>query len=130
MVKPEAIPEAIEVDVSELEINYSKHLSDITLPEGVKAVVAHRPDAGHHRAAVGLRRRNEGRRRRPLPLLLPPPLPPRKPAWCRARKALLRLRVLRRARLRPRVRRRLRVALLRPRALPRRRRRSEAARGR
>ena len=37
-VKPEAIPDAIEVDVSELEINYSKHLSDIKLPEGVKAV--------------------------------------------------------------------------------------------
>jgi large subunit ribosomal protein L25 len=37
-VKPEAIPEAIEVDVSELEINYSKHLSDIAMPEGVKAL--------------------------------------------------------------------------------------------
>src|SRR3954470_4225151 len=37
MVKPEAIPEQIDVDVGELEINYSRHLSDITLPEGVKA---------------------------------------------------------------------------------------------
>ena len=38
IVKPEAIPEQIDVDVSELEINYSRHLSDIKLPEGVKAV--------------------------------------------------------------------------------------------
>jgi large subunit ribosomal protein L25 len=38
MVKPEAIPDYIEVDVSQLEINYSKHLSDIKLPEGVKPV--------------------------------------------------------------------------------------------
>src|ERR1700730_10615982 len=36
----EAIPSAIEVDVSGLEINYSKHLSDITLPQGVRAVAA------------------------------------------------------------------------------------------
>jgi large subunit ribosomal protein L25 len=36
-VKPEAIPEFIEVDVGELEINHSKHLSDIKLPEGVKS---------------------------------------------------------------------------------------------
>ena len=34
----DAIPSAIEVDVSGLEINYSKHLSDITLPQGVRAV--------------------------------------------------------------------------------------------
>jgi large subunit ribosomal protein L25 len=38
MVKPEQIPDYIEVDVGELEINYSKHLSDIKLPEGVKPV--------------------------------------------------------------------------------------------
>ena len=38
LCKPEAIPEAIEVDISELEINYSKHLSDITFPEGVKPI--------------------------------------------------------------------------------------------
>src|SRR5258708_6796169 len=37
MVRPEAIPDAIDVDVSDLEINYSKHLSDIKLPDGVKA---------------------------------------------------------------------------------------------
>jgi large subunit ribosomal protein L25 len=36
--KPEAIPEAIDVDVAALEINYSKHLSDISFPEGVKPV--------------------------------------------------------------------------------------------
>jgi large subunit ribosomal protein L25 len=34
----DAIPSGIEVDVSGLEINYSKHLSDITLPEGVRAL--------------------------------------------------------------------------------------------
>ena len=33
----EAIPPAIEVDLTGLEINYSKHLSDIALPEGVRA---------------------------------------------------------------------------------------------
>jgi large subunit ribosomal protein L25 len=36
--KPEAIPASIEVDIAELEINYSKHLSDITFPEGVKPI--------------------------------------------------------------------------------------------
>src|SRR6202161_2667029 len=35
------IPAAIEVDVSGLEINYSKHLSDIALPPGVRALSAH-----------------------------------------------------------------------------------------
>jgi large subunit ribosomal protein L25 len=34
----EAIPTAIEVDVGALEINYSKHLSDVELPPGVRAV--------------------------------------------------------------------------------------------
>jgi large subunit ribosomal protein L25 len=34
----DAIPAAIEVDVGALEINYSKHLSDIELPPGVRAV--------------------------------------------------------------------------------------------
>lgn len=33
---PEAIPEAIEVDVSGLEISYSRHLNDVALPKGVK----------------------------------------------------------------------------------------------
>jgi large subunit ribosomal protein L25 len=37
VVKPEAIPEYIEVDAGELDINHSKHLSDIKLPEGVKS---------------------------------------------------------------------------------------------
>src|ERR1700683_2427169 len=36
--RADAIPVAIEVDVSELEINHSKHLSDIALPEGVRVV--------------------------------------------------------------------------------------------
>ena len=36
--RADAIPNAIEVDVSGLEINYSKHLSDIMLPEGVRVV--------------------------------------------------------------------------------------------
>jgi len=36
----ESIPEAIEVDISELDINHSKHLSDVTLPPNVK-VLAH-----------------------------------------------------------------------------------------
>src|SRR4029077_8113296 len=38
MVKPEEIPDHIDVDISELEINYSKHLSDIQFPPGVKPV--------------------------------------------------------------------------------------------
>jgi large subunit ribosomal protein L25 len=35
---PEEIPEAINVDISELEINYSKHMSDITLPPNIRVV--------------------------------------------------------------------------------------------
>jgi large subunit ribosomal protein L25 len=35
---PDRIPQAIEVDVTGLEINNSKHLSDVTLPEGVKPI--------------------------------------------------------------------------------------------
>jgi large subunit ribosomal protein L25 len=34
----DAIPAAIEVDVGALEINHSRHLSDIVLPPGVRAV--------------------------------------------------------------------------------------------
>jgi large subunit ribosomal protein L25 len=37
VVKPEAIPEFIEVNAGELDINHSMHLSDIKLPEGVKS---------------------------------------------------------------------------------------------
>ncbi|MBZ0148259.1 MAG: 50S ribosomal protein L25/general stress protein Ctc, partial [Pseudorhodoplanes sp.] len=33
---PEAIPGEIKVDVSGLEINYSKHLNEVELPKGVK----------------------------------------------------------------------------------------------
>lgn len=36
--RADAIPTAIEVDAGELEINHSKHLSDIALPEGVRVV--------------------------------------------------------------------------------------------
>jgi large subunit ribosomal protein L25 len=36
--RADAIPTGIEVDVGDLEINHSKHLSDIKLPEGVRAV--------------------------------------------------------------------------------------------
>lgn len=35
---PDRIPQSIDVDVAGLEINYSKHLSDIQLPEGVKVI--------------------------------------------------------------------------------------------
>ena len=57
----EAIPTGIEVDVGSLDINHSKHLSDIKLPEGVRSVVEPRRDLGHRRAAVGLCGRVEGR---------------------------------------------------------------------
>lgn len=35
---PDRIPQAIDVDVSELEINNSVHLSDVNLPEGVQPI--------------------------------------------------------------------------------------------
>jgi large subunit ribosomal protein L25 len=35
---PEQIPSSIDVDISGLEISYSKHLADITLPPGVTVV--------------------------------------------------------------------------------------------
>jgi large subunit ribosomal protein L25 len=35
---PDRIPQAIEVDLAGLEINNSKHLSDVKLPEGVKPI--------------------------------------------------------------------------------------------
>jgi large subunit ribosomal protein L25 len=35
----DAIPEAIEVDIAGLEINYSKHLSDVDLPASVKPLI-------------------------------------------------------------------------------------------
>lgn len=35
---PDRIPQAIDVDVTGLEINSSKHLSDVKLPEGVKPI--------------------------------------------------------------------------------------------
>ena len=57
------IPESIDVDISGLEINYSKHLSDVDAAAERAGDRASRSDAGHHRAAVGLRGRNEGGRR-------------------------------------------------------------------
>ncbi len=36
--RADAIPNAIAVDVSGLEINHSKHLSDVVLPEGVRVL--------------------------------------------------------------------------------------------
>ena len=44
-----------------LEINNSKHLSDVKLPEGVKPIAREDMTLGHHRAAVRLCRRTEGR---------------------------------------------------------------------
>jgi large subunit ribosomal protein L25 len=38
LVSPEDIPESIDVDISELEINYSKHVSDVVLPPNVRLV--------------------------------------------------------------------------------------------
>jgi large subunit ribosomal protein L25 len=35
---PEDIPESVDVDISGLEINYSKHLDEITLPSNVRVV--------------------------------------------------------------------------------------------
>jgi len=32
----EAIPESIDVDISDVDINHSKHLSDVTLPPNVR----------------------------------------------------------------------------------------------
>ena len=37
MCPADDIPESIDVDISELDINHSKHLSDITLPPNVQA---------------------------------------------------------------------------------------------
>jgi large subunit ribosomal protein L25 len=38
MCSPEEIPESIDVDIAGLEINYSKHLTDVGLPPNVKVV--------------------------------------------------------------------------------------------
>ena len=35
---PEDIPESIDVDISGLEINYSKHLDEVTLPQNIRVV--------------------------------------------------------------------------------------------
>jgi large subunit ribosomal protein L25 len=38
MCSADAIPESIDVDISELEINYSKHLNEIELPSHVRVI--------------------------------------------------------------------------------------------
>jgi large subunit ribosomal protein L25 len=38
LCSPEDIPESIEVDIAGLEINYSKHLSDVALPANIRVV--------------------------------------------------------------------------------------------
>jgi large subunit ribosomal protein L25 len=38
LCSPEEIPESIDVDVADLEINYSKHMSDVTMPPNVRVV--------------------------------------------------------------------------------------------
>lgn len=38
--RPDSIPDALTVDISELGLNHSLHVSDIQLPDGVKAITA------------------------------------------------------------------------------------------
>jgi large subunit ribosomal protein L25 len=38
MCLAESIPESIDVDISDLDINHSRHLSDVTLPPGVRVI--------------------------------------------------------------------------------------------
>lgn len=50
---PKDLPEYIEVDMLELEIGESVHLSDVTLPEGVTSVaLSHGEDSDHSIATV------------------------------------------------------------------------------
>jgi large subunit ribosomal protein L25 len=59
--RADAIPEHIDCDVSELDINDSLHISAVTLPEGVKPVISDRdftiltiaPPAGFNEPAEG-----------------------------------------------------------------------------
>jgi len=44
----DAIPKAIDVDVSKLDINGTLHLNDLALPPGVKVLIKGRD--GHHLA--------------------------------------------------------------------------------
>jgi large subunit ribosomal protein L25 len=48
---PKDLPEYIEVDLAEMQINDSKHLSDIKLPEGVEIVLL---SHGHDEAVVSV----------------------------------------------------------------------------
>jgi large subunit ribosomal protein L25 len=73
--RADAIPPGIDVDVSELDINHSRHLSDVKLPEGVRVVgqkdvtmVTVVPPSGY---AEEIKAQAEALR--PLPRL-PPPL--------------------------------------------------------
>jgi large subunit ribosomal protein L25 len=38
MCRVDQIPESIDVDISSLDINYSKHLSDVALPQGIRVI--------------------------------------------------------------------------------------------
>ena len=49
---PKNLPEAIELDVSNLELNESLHLSDIKLPEGVNLTALMHDDPAEHDHAV------------------------------------------------------------------------------
>ena len=77
----DAIPESIDVDISELEINYSKHLNEIELPSHVRVIgradqtlVTIVPPSGYAEEAQGA---GGCRRQRPPQ---PQPLPPQ-PGW-------------------------------------------------
>ena len=61
--KPEAIPASIDVDISEPRDQLFEASERHRVPGGRQADLAGRSHARHHRAAVRLRRRNEGRRR-------------------------------------------------------------------
>lgn len=52
--KPNAIPEAIEIDISTLDVGDSLHLSDLSLPAGVSMVGAHLDDPEHNLPVVSI----------------------------------------------------------------------------
>ena len=49
---PKDLPEFIEVDVADLEMNVTLHLSDLTLPKGVSSVELAKEDETHDLAVV------------------------------------------------------------------------------
>ncbi len=86
MVPAEEIPESIDVDISDLDINYSKHLSDVTLPPNVKVVaqgditlVTVVPPSGYAEELKAAAEQLLLPRLPPLPPLLLPPLVRRAP---------------------------------------------------